>query len=96
LKQIAFGALSLRPDQFWRLTHGEFIAMYEGYLWREENDRKKMAQLASWITFPHLKKPLHPKKFLGEEKGNGKVHLNETSPEITKKVLGDLMDELGG
>ena len=72
------------------LTHGELMDMYKGYEWREKREMERLAQSASWVTAPHLKRPLDPRKLLQTEKKKVK-----TNPEKTAKVLTGLMDKLG-
>lgn len=57
LKRIAFGPLSLHPDQFWQLTPTEFTDMVEGYKWRAEQAYKDRIEIA-WLTahFQRLKR----------------------------------------
>jgi hypothetical protein len=64
--------------------------MYEGHRWRERRQLEYYAQLASWVTAPHFKRPIDPRKLLQEEKTKKK-----TTPEKTQRVLEDLEDLLG-
>jgi hypothetical protein len=91
LKRIAFGPLSLKPHEFWQLTMGELMDMWEGYKWRQEAELRKMAQLAVWVTAPHLRKPWSADKLLGK-----KQEKKKTTPEETKQVLGELIADMGG
>lgn len=48
LLKVACGPLQLKPDEFWRLTPGEFQDLIEGYNWRREQEveqRKADAEL---------------------------------------------------
>lgn len=90
IKEIAYGPLNLNPEQFGVLTLGELMDMYDGYLWRERRFMEQQAQLASWVTAPHLKKPLDPKKLMQPNKPKVK-----TTPEKTQKVIADLKNDLG-
>lgn len=49
-----------------------------------------MAQLTSWMTAPHVKKPIDPRKLLQSEKTKKK-----TTPEETKAVISSLENLLG-
>ena len=51
---------------------------------------EQQAQLASWVTAPHLRKPLDPKKLMQPNKPKVK-----TTPEKTQKVITDLKNDLG-
>jgi hypothetical protein len=64
--------------------------MYEGWKWRKKDSMEELAQLASWVTAPHLKKPLDPRKLLQPNKPKVK-----TTPEKTQKVIADLKNDLG-
>jgi hypothetical protein len=73
------------PHEFWSLTPGEFMELVEGYKWRNERDWEKVAQLAAWITAPHLKKPTTARKLLGKDKdkkARRKVSSNEKRDEL--------------
>jgi hypothetical protein len=64
--------------------------MYEGHRWREKRHLEHLAQLAAWVTAPHLRRPIDPRKLMQEEKTKKK-----TTPEKTKRVLEDLENLLG-
>ena len=49
-----------------------------------------MAQLAAWVTAPHLKKPIDPRKLVEPE---GKKI--KTTAEKSQKIINGLMDQLG-
>jgi hypothetical protein len=72
------------------LTHGEFLDLCEGYKEREQIEWRKLAQLASWVTAPHVKKPIDPRKLLGSDKEKKKTNKTET-----KAVIADLMAQMG-
>lgn len=90
MKRIAYGPLNLMPEQFWSLTYKEFLELVEGYKYRNELEWRKIAQLASWIMAPHLKRPISADKLLGKDKKK-----KRTTPEETTRVLDDLMSEFG-
>lgn len=48
-----------------------------------------MAQLAAWVTAPHLKKPIDPRKLVEP------ATKEKTTAEKSKKVINGLMDQLG-
>lgn len=72
------------------LTHGEFLDLYDGWVWRTKQQRQNMAQLASWVTAPHVKRPIDPKKFLQE-----KTEKKKTTPEKTAAIISDLEKMVG-
>jgi dipeptidase len=80
----------LRPDELGRLTLSEFIDMVKGYQWREKNTMQKLAQLASWVTAPHLKKPVDPKKLLETKQEKRK----RTTQAESNAVVNDLMAQM--
>lgn len=90
IKQIAYGPLNLDPESLGKLTHGEFLDLYEGFRWREKRQWEQMAQLTSWITAPHVKKPIDPKVLLQSEKDK-----KRTTQEETKAVIEDLEKLMG-
>jgi hypothetical protein len=66
------------------------LDLYEGHKWREKRHLEHLAQLAAWVTAPHLKRPIDPRKLMKEEKAKKK-----TTPERTQKVISDLEELLG-
>jgi hypothetical protein len=92
IKQLAFGPLNLSHEQFWSLTIAEFNDLVEGYVWREERQMERMAQLAVWITAPHLKKPWTVEKLLGKKK---ETEQPKITPEDKKKLFEE-MDAIFG
>ena len=90
IKEIAYGPLNLTPDQLGTFTVGEIMDMYDGYLWRERRLMEQQAQLASWVTAPHLRKPLDPKKLMQPNKPKEK-----TTPKKTEKMIAGLKNDLG-
>ena len=50
IEEIAYGPLNLKPNEFWTLTLRELEKMADGYTWRLDNEWKRTAQLAAWIT----------------------------------------------
>ena len=91
MQKIAYGFLNLQPHEFWRLTPKEYNLMVEGYKEYDYTIMQKVAQLASWVTAPHLKNPVSPKKLL--DAGNNKKDRRRTTPEETKKYLDELEAE---
>lgn len=89
MQRVAYGILKLQPHQFWSLTIREYRLMIEGAEMVDEGVWRKMAQMASWVTAPHLKKPINPEKLL--EKPNKEKQ--KTTPEYTKQFLEELEDE---
>lgn len=103
LKQIAFGPLNLSHEQFWKLTHGEFLELYEGWKWREnrrveeekakhELEMRRLSVLASWLTAPHLKKPRRPTDFYDPDR---KKEKRTTTPEQTRQIIAELSEKMG-
>lgn len=90
LKRVALGPLGLMPQQFWEMTPGELKDMVEGFKLRDELEWRKIAQLAAWITSPHLKKPITADRLLGKNKQK-----KRTTPEETKAELQQLMARMG-
>jgi hypothetical protein len=64
--------------------------MLEGFKERDKLEWRKLAQLAAWITAPHLKKPTTPEKLLGEKREK-----KRTTAEESNKVVIDLMARMG-
>jgi hypothetical protein len=103
IKEIAFGALNLSHSTFWKLTPAEFLDLYDGWQWREnrrfneikelhELEMQKLSVLASWITAPHLKKPMKPTEFYDPNKKKENVN---TTPEESKRIVEELGKEMG-
>lgn len=65
--------------------------MVEGYKEYDHTVMQKVAQLASWVTAPHLKRPVSPEKLLGKKDEN--KNKKRTTPEETKKYLDELEAE---
>jgi hypothetical protein len=80
----------LHPEQLGRLTLGEFKKLVKGNEWRERRSMERLAQLASWVTAPHVKKPIDPMKLL-KPKGEKK----KANPKQSEEVLTELMAEMG-
>jgi hypothetical protein len=85
------------------LTPSEFLELYDGWQWREDRriDEMKASHelrmreysvLASWLTSPHLKKPMKPTNFYNPEKSGNK---RKTTPEETKRVIDNLEKQMG-
>lgn len=93
MQRIAYAYLNLQPHQFWKLTLAEFKLMMEGFNLRNELEWRKVAQLASWVTAPHLKRPMKPDKLLGKSDNN--KERKKTTPEYTKEYLDELEKDFG-
>lgn len=91
MQKIAYAFLDLRPHEFWKLTFAEFNLMVEGYQMRDKKGYQKLAQHASWVTAPHLKRPIKPEKLLGQD--NEGKEKETTTPEYTKQYLDELEAE---
>ncbi|MFD0825857.1 hypothetical protein ACT8ZR_09280 [Neobacillus sp. M.A.Huq-85] len=57
----------------------------KGHKWRERRELEKMALSASWITAPHLKKPLDPKDLLKPESKKRRV-TREEKERVTREI----------
>jgi hypothetical protein len=66
------------------------LDLYEGYRWRDKRRMQELAQLASWTTAPHVKRPIDPSKLLKEDKPKKK-----TTPEETGKMINQLEKLVG-
>jgi hypothetical protein len=83
----------LNPQQLGALTYAEFLELYEGWEWRDNRVSEQMANLISWVTSPHVKKPIPPEKILNRKpKEEAK---KKTTPEKTKNVVEELMQKMG-
>lgn len=62
--------LGLRPWEFPRYTLREYGLMVEGYEMREERERYRTAELATWLLAPHTGKGQHitPRQLLGKDR----------------------------
>lgn len=90
IKNIAYGALNLSPEKLGKLTYGEFLDLVKGYKWRERHEMEKLALSASWITAPHLKRPLDPADLLKPESKKRNVTQDEK-----EKVTREIEERLG-
>jgi hypothetical protein len=61
---IAYGPLELQPHEFEKLQPHEFIAMWDGYQWRQEREEDKLAYFTACQMSVHTKRPIHPKDLL--------------------------------
>lgn len=82
--------MNLTPEQLGKLTHGEFLDLYDGWKWRERRELEHYAQLAAWVTAPHVKRPIDPRKLLKDEKEKKK-----TTPEETAVIISELEKLMG-
>lgn len=90
IKQLAYGPLNLKPDELGRMVYCEFLELLEGYQWREKRELEKLAQLASWVTAPHLKTPVNPQDLISDPKERKK-----TTTEETNEVISSLAEKMG-
>lgn len=60
--------IGLNLTEMYSLTLKEFNNYIEGYNRKEEKEWKKIAQLASWVISPHVKKPVSAEKLLKPKK----------------------------
>lgn len=64
--------------------------MVKGYKWRERRELEKMALSASWLTAPHLKRPIDPKDFLKPE-----TKKRQVTQEEKERVTREIEEKLG-
>lgn len=62
-------------------------------MWREEKEWQRIAQLASWIMSPHVKKPISAEKLLG--KSNKVKSQKKVTTEEKKATLDQLEQSIG-
>lgn len=60
--------MGLKPWEFWRLTHAEFLDLIEGHKARIDQELERFAWHAANVMNVHLKKKVTVKKLLGKEK----------------------------
>ncbi|MPM84133.1 hypothetical protein SDC9_131204 [bioreactor metagenome] len=63
-EEIALGPLKLLPEQFEKLQPDEFLKMWNGYKWRQEQEENRMAYFTAAAMSVHTKKPVSPKDLL--------------------------------
>jgi hypothetical protein len=83
----------LNPQQLGELTYAEFLDLHDGFLWRERRQKEMLALLASWTTAPHVKKPISPDKFLGDN--HNEETKKKTTPEQANAVVNELAHMMG-
>ncbi|MED4586674.1 hypothetical protein P9578_28365 [Brevibacillus choshinensis] len=92
-KKYAYGALNLKPDEFYSLTVTEFFELLEGYRWRNEKSQMDLANLAYWIVAgQRQKKAPTPNQLLGKESPQNTKHIDADEK---KSTLEDLNKALG-
>jgi len=64
------------------------LELYEGWKWRERRQLEYYAQLAAWVTAPHLKRPLNPRDLLKPEK-------KKVDPEKKRQEIRELEQLMG-
>lgn len=96
MQKIAYGLLGLQPLEFWVLTPKEFKLMVEGYQMKDKSVWSKVAQLASWVTAPHLKKPISPEKLLNPEGSRKSKDKAKTTEQESREIIAELERELKG
>jgi hypothetical protein len=74
---IAYGPLGLKPWEFERLQPGEFLGLWDGYRWRQEQQENMAAffvcQLMN-ISGKSLKRAITPKELLKPLRGPERRH----------------------
>jgi len=89
MQKIAYGYLNLKPHEFWSLTLKEYKLMVEGFNEKNDSDWRKLAQLASWIIQPHVKK-----RIKADDLYVPKGQREKVNPEEKREELEDLAEEL--
>jgi len=87
---MALAQLKLSHATFYTLTLSELAELIEAKKQEQVEEYKRLAQLAVWITAPHLKKPLSVDKLVKFENEQKRV-----TKEEKEKELKALEDELG-
>lgn len=85
--QNAFGPLNLKPDEFWELTLAEYNMLVEGYKWRQNEEWRRIAQLAVWVS-EKLKPETTPNDLLGIKRP-----VDKTTPEETEMFFDQMENE---
>lgn len=80
----------MTAEEFWDCTPREFDNRVKGFQMKEEREWQRTAQLAAWIMSPHTKRGVDPKKLY-----NPKGFKKETTPEESKQIVDELIEELG-
>ena len=107
-ESVALGELDLCPEQFYRLTPGEFRAKYLGYVRRERRTMERMALLVAELNAPHLKRPPGAQKYLdrwlpkratyaalsAESYDSFRKAVDSTDPQFRERKFASLMDKL--
>jgi hypothetical protein len=75
----------LTPKSLGKLTYGEFLELYEGFKWREKRQLELLALSASWVTSPHLKKPIDPADLLKPMQEKKQV-TKEEKERVTREI----------
>jgi len=70
LKRLAIVELGVKPWEFGQLTLGELWLMVRAKQKRDESERERIAWLISWVTAPHVKKPISVDQILGRKSKN--------------------------
>lgn len=65
------------PDIFEKLQPHEFLAMWDGYKWRQEQEENRIAYFTSYQMSVHTKKPVAPKDLLKHLRGKVKQRTNK-------------------
>jgi hypothetical protein len=111
IKQIAFGALNLSHDVFWKLTPKEFLELYDGWKWRQKQHYEEMkvlqdsrlreySLLASWIISPIIGKRVKATDLYDPERIKQIAQIQENSKKIEtptdkKMMLEELEAKMG-
>lgn len=88
MKRFAYGPLGLKPSEFWSLTLKEFTEMVDGYKLKDDLEWRKVAQLAAWVTAPHMKRPVTAEKLLKKQ-----AEKKKTTQEKSKELIAELEAE---
>jgi len=61
---IAYGPLNLMPGAFEQLQPHEFVDLWDGYKWRQEQEENRLAYFTACQMSVHTSKPVSPKDLL--------------------------------
>ncbi|WP_226894839.1 phage tail assembly chaperone [Oceanobacillus oncorhynchi] len=94
--KYAVGAFGYTPNDFWEMTLAEFNVMMDGYIWRNYQERVKMAEHARWILSPQVKQNKMPdiEKMVGEPPGEKEKRKKEREL-TTKNDLEEIKNNMG-
>lgn len=75
------------PNQFYALKPYEFLEMWDGYLWRKENEEDRLAYFTAAAMSVHTKNPVLPKDLLEPLRENVKQQTKKEDEEYLKEIF---------